>query len=252
VSGHSKWSSIKHRKGAADAKRGQLFSKLSRAIIVAAREGGPDPEGNSTLATAIQKARDNSMPKDNIERAIARGAGLGADGQAAFEQVTYEGYGPNGIAVLVEALTDNRNRTSAEIKNIFAKHEGNLGTSGSVAWLFERRGVILVDADRVDEDEVMLAAADGGADDVVREGSSFQITSPPEELQGVRRALEAAGIQVESADLTMLPKTTVEVVEEASARRLLRLMDALEDNDDVQDVYANFDIPEGVLEAVAG
>jgi YebC/PmpR family DNA-binding regulatory protein len=252
VSGHSKWSSIKHRKGAADAKRGQLFSKLSRAIIVAAREGGPDPEGNSMLATAIQKARDNSMPKDNIERAIARGAGLGGDGQAAFEQVTYEGYGPNGIAVLVEALTDNRNRTSAEIKHIFAKHEGNLGTSGSVAWLFERRGAVLVDADRAEEDEVVLAAADGGADDVVREGSSFQITSPPEELQNVRRALEAAGIQVESADLTMLPKTTVEVADEASARRLLRLMDALEDNDDVQDVYANFDIPEGVLEAVAG
>jgi YebC/PmpR family DNA-binding regulatory protein len=251
VSGHSKWSSIKHKKGAADAKRGQLFSKLSRAIIVAAREGGPDPEGNSTLATAIQKARDNSMPKDNIERAIARGAGLGGDGQA-FEQVSYEGYGPNGVAVLVEALTDNRNRTSAEIRHIFGKHEGNLGTSGSVAWLFERRGVILVDADRFDEDEVMLAAADGGADDVVREGSSFQVTSAPEELQSVRRALETVGIDVESADLTMLPKTTVEVADEGSARRLLRLMDVLEDNDDVQDVYANFDIPERVLEAVAG
>jgi YebC/PmpR family DNA-binding regulatory protein len=251
LSGHSKWSSIKHKKGAADAKRGQLFSKLSRAIIVAAREGGPDPEGNSALATAIQKARDNSMPKDNIERAIARGSGAGADGQA-YEQVTYEGYGPNGVAVLVETVTNNRNRTGAEVRHSFAKHEGNLGTSGSVAWLFERCGIVLVDADRADEDEVMLAAAEGGADDVTLEGSSFQVTSAPEELPAVREALEAAGIAVESSDLTMLPKTTVEIEDEASARKLLRLMDALEDNDDVQDVYANFDIPERVLEAVAG
>jgi YebC/PmpR family DNA-binding regulatory protein len=251
LSGHSKWSSIKHKKGAADAKRGQLFSKLSRAIIVAARDGGPDPDGNSALATAIQKARDNSMPKDNIERAIARGSGAGPDGQA-YEQVTYEGYGPNGVAVLVEALTDNRNRTSAEVRHIFTKHDGNLGTSGSVAWLFERRGVVLVDADRAEEDDVMLAAAEGGADDVTEEGSTFQVTSAPEELPAVRETLEAAGIVVESAELTMLPKTTVEIEDEASARKLLRLMDALEDNDDVQDVYANFDIPERVLEAVAG
>ena len=251
MSGHSKWSSIKHKKGAADAKRGQLFSKLSRAIIVAARDGGPDPEGNSALATAIQKARDNSMPKENIERAIARGSGTGSDGQA-YEQVTYEGYGPEGVAVLVEALTDNRNRTSAEIRHLFAKHDGNLGTSGSVAWLFERRGLVLVDADREDEDEVTLAAAEGGADDVAREGSTFQVTSAPEDLPSVREALEAAGIGVESADLTMLPKTTVEIEDESAARKLLRLMDALEESDDVQDVYANFDIPERVLEAVAG
>jgi YebC/PmpR family DNA-binding regulatory protein len=251
VSGHSKWSSIKHKKGAADAKRGQLFSKLSRAIIVAARQGGPDPEGNSALATAIQKARDNSMPKDNIERAIARGSGTDTDGQA-YEQVTYEGYGPNGVAVLVEALTDNRNRTGSEVRHIFTKNDGNLGTSGSVAWLFERRGLVLVDADRADEDEVTLAAADGGADDVSLEGTSFQITAAPEELQGVRKALDAAGIAVESADVTMLPKTTVEIEDETSAKKLLRLMDALEENDDVQDVYANFDIPERVLEEVAG
>ncbi|HEX2504766.1 MAG TPA: YebC/PmpR family DNA-binding transcriptional regulator [Gaiellaceae bacterium] len=250
MSGHSKWSSIKHKKGAADAKRGQLFSKLSRAIIIAARDGGPDPDGNSALATAIQKARDNSMPKDNIERAIARGSGAGSEGQA-YEQVTYEGYGPNGVAVLVEAVTDNKNRTSAEVRHIFSKHDGNLGTSGSVAWLFKRRGVVLVDADRADEDEVMLAAADGGADDVTREGSSLEVTSAPESLQAVRAALEDAGIPVESAELTMLPKTTVEIEDEASARKLLRLMDALEDNDDVQDVYANFDIPERVLEAAA-
>jgi YebC/PmpR family DNA-binding regulatory protein len=249
VSGHSKWSSIKHKKGAADAKRGQLFSKLSRAIIVAAREGGPDPEGNATLATAIQKARDNSMPKDNIERAIARGTGAGADGEA-YETVTYEGYGPNGVAVLVEAVTDNRNRTAADIRHTFAKNDGNLGTSGAVAWLFERKGVILVPGSEAEED-VMLAAADGGAEDVSVEGSSYEVISAPDDLQAVRAALEEAGIEVESAELTMLPKTTIQIEDEAAARKLLRLMDALEENDDVQDVYANFDIPEGILQAVA-
>jgi YebC/PmpR family DNA-binding regulatory protein len=251
MSGHSKWSSIKHKKGAADAKRGKLFSKLSRAIIVAAREGGPDPEGNATLATAIQKARDNSMPKDNIERAIARGAGAGGDGDAAYETVTYEGYGPSGVAVFVEALTDNRNRTAAEVRHIFTKHEGNLGTSGSVAWLFERKGVVIVPAGIVDEDDLVMAAADAGAEDVELEGSSFQVTSPPDGLAAVREAFESAGVTYESAELTMLPKTTVAVENESSAKKLLHLMDALEENDDVQAVYANFDIPEGILEAVA-
>jgi YebC/PmpR family DNA-binding regulatory protein len=249
MSGHSKWSSIKHKKGAADAKRGQLFSKLSRAIIVAARDGGPDPDANATLAAAIQKARDNSMPKDNIERAIARGSGAGADA-AAYETVTYEGYGPSGVAVLVEAVTDNRNRTAADIRHIFAKNDGNLGGSGAVVWLFERRGVILV-PDTEDEDEVMLAAADAGADDVQLEGSSLQVTTPPDELAAIRSALEAAGITVDSAELTMLPRTTVGIEDESAARKLLRLIDALEENDDVQDVYSNFDIPEGILEAVA-
>jgi YebC/PmpR family DNA-binding regulatory protein len=249
MSGHSKWSSIKHKKGAADAKRGQLFSKLSRAIIVAAREGGPDPDGNATLATAIQKARDNSMPKDNIERAVARGAGAATDGEA-YEQVTYEGYGPGGVAIFVEALTDNRNRTAAEIRHIFTKNEGSLGTSGAVAWLFERKGVVLV-PDSVDEDELTLAAAEGGAEDVTREGSGFEVTSAPDDLSGVRDILDASGIPYESAELTMLPKTTVRIEEEAAAKKLLRLMDALEENDDVQDVFANFDIPEGILEVVA-
>jgi YebC/PmpR family DNA-binding regulatory protein len=249
MSGHSKWSSIKHKKGAADAKRGQLFSKLSRAIIVAARQGGPDPDANATLATAIQKARDNSMPKDNIERAIARGSGSSADGEA-YETVTYEGYGPNGVAVLVEALTDNRNRTAAEVRHVFAKNDGNLGTSGAVAWLFERKGVILV-PESADEEDVMLPAADAGAEDIEREGSSYQITTAPDDLAAVRAALEEAGLPVESAELTMLPKTTIRIDDEAAARKLLRLMDALEENDDVQDVYANFDIPEGILEAVA-
>ena len=250
MSGHSKWSSIKHKKGAVDAKRGQLFSKLARAIIVAAREGGPDPDGNLALQNAIEKAREASMPKDNIERAIARGSGAGADTEA-YEHVTYEGYGPAGVAVLVEALTDNRNRTASDVRHIFSKSDGNLGTSGAVAGLFERKGVILVDADTVDEDELTLAAADAGAEDVVLDGSTFQVTTWPEGLAAVRAALDAAGISHESAELTMVPKTAVRVEDEAAAKKLLRLMDALEDNDDVQGVYANFDIPERVLEAVA-
>jgi YebC/PmpR family DNA-binding regulatory protein len=250
MSGHSKWSSIKHKKGAADAKRGQLFSKLTRAIIVAARDGGPDPEANATLATAIQKARDNSMPKDNIERALARGSGASAEGES-YETVTYEGYGDGGVAVFVEALTDNRNRTAAEIRHTFAKHDGNLGTSGAVAWLFERKGVVIVPAGNVDEDDLTLVAADGGAEDVELDGSSYQVIAAPDDLATVRSALDEAGIAFESAELTMLPKTSVAVEEEGTAKKLLRLMDALEENDDVQAVYANFDIPEGILEAVA-
>ena len=250
MSGHSKWSSIKHKKGAADAKRGKLFSKLSRAIIVAAREGGADPAANLPLQNAIEKARSYSMPKDNIERAIARGSGTGADSEA-FEQITYEGYGPNGVEIIVEALTDNRNRTASEVRHVFAKNDGNLGTSGAVAWLFERRGVVLVDADTADEDDVMLAAADGGADDVTQDGSSYQVTTSPENLSGVRAALESAGITVESAEMTMVAKTTVELGDEAAARKTLRLIDALEDLDDVSEVFANFDIPEHLLEAVA-
>ncbi len=250
MSGHSKWSSIKHKKGAADAKRGKLFTKLSRAIIVAAKEGGPDPSGNASLQNAIDKAKSYSMPKDNIERAIAKGSGADSDA-AAFETVIYEGYGADGVAVLVEALTDNRNRTASDVRHIFSKNGGNLGTTGSVAWLFERRGVVLVAADGVDEDELTLAAAEGGADDVERDGDVFQVSSAPEELTAVREAIEAAGIEIQSAELTMIPKTTVEVADEASAKKLIRLIEALEDNDDVQDVSANFDIPEQVLEAVA-
>jgi YebC/PmpR family DNA-binding regulatory protein len=250
VSGHSKWSSIKHKKGAADAKRGKLFSKLSRAIIVAAKEGGPDPAGNLALQNAIEKARSYSMPKDNIERAIARGSGADSDAQA-FETVVYEGYGPSGVAVIVEALTDNRNRTASEVRHAFDKHDGNLGTSGAVVWLFERRGVVVIAAEGVDEDELTLAAAEGGADDVSLDGSTYEVVSAAEALTTVREALEAGGFTIESAELAMIPKTTVEVADEAAAKKLLRLIDQLEENDDVQDVYANFDIPERVLEAVA-
>ena len=250
MSGHSKWSSIKHKKGAADAKRGQLFSKLSRAIIVAAKEGGGDPAGNLALQNAIEKARSYSMPKDNIDRAIAKGSGADAEA-ASFETVVYEGYGPEGVAVLVEALTDNRNRTASEVRHAFTKFGGNLGTTGAVAWQFERRGVVLVSANGADEEELVMAAAEGGADDVELDGSSFVVTSAPESLSDVRQALEDGGFAVESVELAMVPKTTVAVSDESVARRIVKLVEGLEDTEDVQDVYANFDIPEDVLEAVA-
>jgi YebC/PmpR family DNA-binding regulatory protein len=250
VSGHSKWSSIKHKKGAADAKRGQLFSKLSRAIIVAAKEGGPDPAANLALQNAIEKARSYSMPKDNIDRAIAKGSGADAEG-SSYDTVVYEGYGPEGVAVLVEALTDNRNRTASEVRHQFTKHGGNLGATGAVAWQFERRGIVLVPAEGVDEEELLLAVADAGADDVELDGSSFVITCSPAALSDVREAVEDAGYAVESAALAMVPKATVAIESESTARQLLRLIEGLEESDDVQDVYANFDIPERVLEAVA-
>ena len=249
MSGHSKWSSIKHKKGAADAKRGQLFSKLSRAIIMAAKEGGPDPAGNLALQNAIEKARSYSMPKDNIERAIAKGSGADADA-SSFETVVYEGYGPEGVAVLVEAVTDNRNRTASEVRHAFTKHGGNLGTTGAVAWQFERKGVILVPADGVAEDDVVLTAAEAGADDVEVDGTSLVVTTTPETLSEVRAALDAAGIGLGSIEVAMVPKSTVTVSDESAARRIMRLVDELEEADDVQDVYANFDIPEDVLEAV--
>lgn len=249
MSGHSKWATIKRKKGAADAKRGQLFSKLARAIIVAAKEGGGDPDANASLAAAIQKARDNSMPKDNIDRAIQRGAGSG-DGEA-YEAMVYEGYGPGGVAVLLSILTDNRNRTAADVRHIFTKHGGSLGTPGTVAWQFERKGVLVVDAAGVDEDALMEAALEGGAEDVQLDGSAWQITTDPADFMAVRQAVEGAGIAAASTDLTMIPQNTV-ALEEGDARRVLKLIDALEDCDDVQDVYANFDISEDILESVAG
>jgi YebC/PmpR family DNA-binding regulatory protein len=249
MSGHSKWSSIKHKKAAADAKRGQQFTKLARAITVAAREGGGgDPESNPALATAIQKARDASMPKDNIQRAIDRGTGAGADAEA-IERVVFEGYGPGGAAILVEALTDNRNRTSAEVRHAFSKHGGNLGEPGSVAWVFEKRGVIVVDGGRYGEDD-LIAAIDAGADDVEEDGGLLKVICDPADLSAVREALESAGVEPESSDLAMEPKSTVEI-EAAEAGTLLRLLDALEEQDDVNEVHANFDIPEEVMERVA-
>jgi YebC/PmpR family DNA-binding regulatory protein len=248
MSGHSKWSSIKHRKAAVDAKRGQQFTKLARAITVAAREGGGDPAANPGLASAVQKARDFSMPKDNIQRAIDRGTGAGADA-AAIERVVFEGYGPGGAAILVEALTDNRNRTSAEVRHAFSKHGGNLGEPGSVGWIFEKRGIVVVDGSRYGEDD-LIAAIDAGAEDVEEDGDLLKVISDPAQLSAVREALEAAGVEIQSSDLAMEPKSTVEVGE-GSARTLLRLLDALEDQDDVNEVHANFDIPEEVLERAA-
>lgn len=250
MSGHSKWATIKRKKGAADAKRGQLFSKLSRAITVAAGEGGGDPASNAALATAIEKARANSMPKDNIERAIQKGTGEG-DGAVDYESVTYEGYGPGGVAIICVALTDNRNRTASDVRHIFSKSGSELGAPGSVAWQFERKGIIMVDSEGVDEEALMDAALEGGAEDIGEDGSQWQVVTEPVDLSSVRGALEAAGFAAASADITMLPKTSVEAGEK-EARQLLRLIDSLEENDDVQDVYANFDISEAVMEAVAG
>jgi YebC/PmpR family DNA-binding regulatory protein len=248
MSGHSKWSSIKHKKAAADAKRGQQFTKLARAITVAAREGGGDPAANPALASAVQKARDFSMPKDNIQRAIDRGTGAGADA-AAIERVVFEGYGPGGAAILVEALTDNRNRTSAEVRHAFSKHGGNLGEPGSVAWIFEKRGVIVVDGSRYGEDD-LIAAIDAGAEDVQADGDLLKVVTDPARLSDVREALDAAGVEIRSSELAMEPKSTVEVGE-GSAGTLLRLLDSLEEQDDVNEVHANFDIPEEVLERAA-
>jgi YebC/PmpR family DNA-binding regulatory protein len=248
MSGHSKWHSIKHKKGAADKARGKLFAVLIRQIEVAARAGGGDAESNATLRTMIQKARDNSVPMDTIQRAIKRGTG--EEEGVTYEQVTYEGYAPGGVAVIVQALTDNRNRTSAEIKNLFSRNGGSFAEPGAVSWQFERKGVVNVDK-AVDEDELMLAAADAGADDVEDGGDTWQVTTPPTELHAVRTAIEGAGYKVTSSDLTMIPTTSVELNEESQAKTMLRLMDALEDHDDVEAVYANFDIPDAVLEAVS-
>jgi YebC/PmpR family DNA-binding regulatory protein len=249
MSGHSKWASIKHKKAATDAKRGQLFTKLARAIAIAAREGGPDPEANFTLAAAIEKARGYSMPKDNIQRAIDRGSGAGG-GDEQIERVVYEGYGPGGAAILVDALTDNRNRTGSEVRHAFDRHNGSLGEPGSVAWQFESRGVVLVDGVRYSEDDLM-PAIDAGAEDVTLDGDLLKVTSEPADLTAVRDALTEAGVEVQSAELTKEPKSVVEVDGEADARALMRLIEDLDEHDDVEAVHANFDIPEPLLEQVA-
>ena len=250
MAGHSKWASIKHKKKATDAKRGALFTKLTRAIQVAAREGGGDPTGNPALALAVQKAKDASMPKDNIERAIAKGTGADADAES-FESVLYEGYGPAGVAVLVESLTDNRNRTGSEVRHIFTKSGGNLGEPGSVAWVFDKKGVIVVDGERYSEDD-LFAAIDAGAEDVDTEADdAIEIYTTPGELESVRSALEGAGVSVDSAESTMIAKQTVEL-DAAKARQALRLVELLEDLEDVSRVTANFDIPEEVFAEVAG
>ncbi|HEX9824037.1 MAG TPA: YebC/PmpR family DNA-binding transcriptional regulator [Actinomycetota bacterium] len=248
MSGHSKWSSIKHKKAATDARRGKLFAKLIRAIEVAAREGGSNIEGNPTLASAVEKAKGYSVPNDNIDRAIKRGAG--ETGGARYEEVTYEGYAQGGVAVLVQTLTDNRNRTGQEVRHTFTKLGGNLADPGSVAYLFDRKGVILVDKHAAPGEEQLLELIlDAGAEDLRGEDEQWQVTTGPTALAEVRKILEAASIPVASAELTMVPQTAVPV-EGAEARKLLTLIEALDDLDDVQNIYANFDIPDDVLAEV--
>jgi YebC/PmpR family DNA-binding regulatory protein len=249
MSGHSKWASIKHKKAIVDQRRGQHFTKLARAVTVAAREGGGDPNGNPSLALAIQKARDASMPKDNIERAIAKGTGEGVDADQ-IETVLYEGYGPGGVALLIEALTDNRNRTGADVRNALSKHGGNLGEPGSVSYLFDKQGVVVVDASRYHEDD-LIVAIDAGAEDIARDDDVYEIITAPGDLVAVRDALAAAGIEIDGADVTQRPKSRVPVGE-ADAARLMKLIDTLEESDDVGAVHANFDVDAAVLERIAG
>jgi len=245
MSGHSKWSTIKRKKGVADDRRGQLFTKLAREIIVAVREGGPNPEANFRLRLVVQKARDNNMPLDNIERAIKRGSGP-AEG-AALAEMVLEGYGPNGVAILVQALSDNRNRTLQDVRNIFYRHGGNLGESGCVAWLFDSRGVITVETNAQDAEELALQAIDTGAEDVKIEKNYIDIHTKPTELEKVREALEQKKIAVASAELSMVPKTTVEL-EKKAALQTLRMLDKLEELDEVQNVSSNADFSDAILE----
>jgi YebC/PmpR family DNA-binding regulatory protein len=249
MSGHSKWATTKHRKGAQDKARAKLFAKLIRQVEVAAREGGGDVNANATLRTMFQKARDGSVPLDTIERAIKRGTGE-LDG-VRYEQVTYEGYGPGGVAIIVECLTDNRNRTGAEIRSIFSRNGGSMAEPGAVAWQFERKGSIEVSPD-IDEDTLMELATDAGAEDLEADDDGFTVTTAPGDLNAVREALEAKGVKVRGAELTMVPTSTIQVTDDAEAKRVLRLMDAIDDHDDVQSVHANFDIPEAVLAAYDG
>jgi YebC/PmpR family DNA-binding regulatory protein len=249
MSGHSKWASIKHKKAIVDSRRGKLFTKLARAITTAARDGGGELEGNPALQLAVQKAKDASMPKDNIERAIAKGTGAGADA-AAIEDVMYEGYGPGGVALLIEAMTENRNRTGADVRHALSKHGGSLGEPGSVAYLFDKRGLIVVDGEHFGEDDLM-PAIEAGAEDISEDEGVFEILTEPGTLTAVRAALEEAGVEVQSSEVAWLPKARVPVAEEDAAK-ILRLIDALEEYDDVDTVHANFDIDVDVLERVAG
>jgi len=248
MSGHSKWSTIKHKKGAQDARRGRIFTKIIREIMVAARMGGGDPGSNPRLRSAVAAAKAENMPKDNIERAIKKGTGE-LEG-VAYEEIAYEGYGPGGVAVLVEALTDNRQRTVADVRYIFSKRGGSLGEPGSVAWMFEKKGLIRVDKAGIDEETMMQAALDAGADDLRDEDTEWEVQTAPEAFERIREAVEAKGIPILSAEITMVPSSTVPVHDEQQAAQILKLMDALEDNDDVQRVHANFDIPDDLMEKV--
>lgn len=250
MSGHSKWHNIRLRKGKQDAERGKLFTKVAREIIVAAKDGGSNPDTNLRLRLAIQKARENSMPAENIKRALQRGSGE-LEG-VIYEEVTYEGYGPAGVAVLVSCLTDNRNRTVAELRLAFTRNGGSLGESGCVSWMFDQKGLVIIDKSTIDEDTLMMTALDAGAEDIQSDDESYEITCVPNNLNGLRQTLNDAGIKFESAEMTMIPQTTIRIETVKEASQILRMMDQIEDLDDVQQVHANFDIPEEILEAAAG
>jgi YebC/PmpR family DNA-binding regulatory protein len=248
MSGHSKWATIKHKKGALDKKRAKLFAKLIKQVEVAARQGGGDMDANATLRTMYQKARDSSVPLDTIERAIKRGTGE-LEG-VSYEAITYEGYAPAGVALYVEVLTDNRNRTGSDMRSLFSKNGGSMAEPGAVAWQFERKGIITLERS-LDEDELMMVALEHGGEDLVDEGDTWRLTCEPTDLNGLRDALEANAIEFVSADLTMLPTSTVEITDTSDAKAVLRMIDILDDNEDVQDVFANFDMPDDVLQAAA-
>ncbi len=248
MSGHSKWANIKHKKAKADAQKGKVFTKLGREIIVAARQGGGDPNGNFRLKMAVQAAKTANMPNDNIQRAIQKGAG-GAEG-ANFEELTYEGYGPGGVAVMINILTDNRNRTAGDIRHLFSKHGGNMGETGCVSWMFSSKGQIMLDRSKVSlsEDELMLVCLDAGAEDLKVAEDAVEVLTAPGDLEAVRQALIDRGIEIESAGISLIPENTVEVTDTEQAGKIIKLMDVLEDHDDVQDVYANFDVPDEIME----
>lgn len=246
MSGHSKWSTIKHKKGAADAKRGKIFTKIIKEITLAARLGGGDPEGNPRLRQAVLAAKAENMPKDNIEKAIKKGSG-DLDGGTAYEEVTYEGYGPGGVAVLVEVMTDNKNRTVSEIRHIFSKHGGNLGENGCVAWMFDKKGNIVFNKSDVEEDVLMEIVLEAGGEDVVAQESEYEVITDPSSFESVRDAIEKAGLTYVMAEIGMIPQNTVKL-DEKRAEQMLKLMEKMEDNDDVQHVYANFDIPDEIME----
>ena len=249
MSGHSKWSTIKRKKGALDAKRGKIFTRLIKEITVAARMGGGDADGNPRLRAAIASAKTENMPKDNIERAIKKGTGE-LEG-AVYEEITYEGYGPGGVAVLVDCMTDNKNRTVADIRHYFSKSGGNLGESGCVSWMFNKKGTILVDKETIDEEELMDKALEAGAEDVIEEDNVFQVETSPDDFEAVREALEADGVNFIEASVAMVPQNIVDITDEKTARQILMLLENLEDHDDVQNVYANFDIPDEIMETVS-
>ena len=248
MSGHSKWSTIKHKKGAADAKRGKIFTKLIKEITVAARMGGGDPEGNPRLRTAISAARAENMPKDNIERGIKKGTGE-LEG-VAYEEASYDGYGPGGAAVLVDCLTDNKNRSVADIKHLFERYGGNLGEPGCVTWIFEQRGLVVLEKDKVDEDQLIDLALEAGAEDVIEEETEFEVVTAPTDFEAVKKAIDDAGLPYTLAEVTKIPKNMVKI-EGKKAQQMINLMQALEDHDDVNHVYANFDIADDVMEAMS-